>query len=99
MAIIDPTSPVLNENSCTFWQDELTNKKILLLEVEKAILFLAGNKTQKYRLDTGQTNQQVERLNLSELTELKTSLMSDIRDLELKLGIGKKGMVQVVPAF
>ena len=90
---------MVTEDPCDFWKNELINKKILLFEVEKAILFLAGNKTQKYRLDTGQTNQQVERLNLAELNTLQSELMYQIRMLEIKTGTGTPAVVQVIPDF
>ena len=99
MAIIDPSSPILNDDNCTFWQDELKNLKILLLEVEKGLLFLAGNKTQSYKLSTGQTDQTVQRLNFNELNTMRLDLITQIRDIELMLGIGKQGTIQVVPDF
>lgn len=98
MAIIDPDSPVVGEDSCTFWQDELTNKKILLNKVEAGILYLAGSNHKSYMLDTGQTSQRKENLSLEELNNMSTVLLSQIQDLELKLGITKGNNI-AMPCF
>lgn len=97
MAVIDPNSPVIGESCSTFWSDQLTNKKILLYNVQLAILQLETGKIQSYQLDTGQTSQRVTRQNISELYKAETDLLSDIRDLELKLGLCDKGTIQVRP--
>ena len=99
MAVIDSTSPVINESSTTFWEDELTNLKILLNKIDLAIQTLITGNHASYELDTGQTTQRVTRQDLQKLTEWRDSLMSSIRDLELKIGIGKKGIRYVRPAF
>lgn len=99
MAVIDLNSPVVGEDSCTFWNDELTNKKILLLEVQKGILHVAGSNHKSYKIDTGQSMQSKENLSLEDLTKLSTVTMSQIQDLELKLGIGKPGTIIVQPCF
>lgn len=99
MAIIDPSSDIVNEDSCTFWNDELINLKILLNKIDAGILYLAGSNHQEYSLDTGQSNQRVKRLSLDELNTMRTALLSDIQDLELKLGQGKSGVIIVQPCF
>ena len=73
----------------------VNQQKILLLEVQKAILQLQNGKIQSYQLDTGQTNTKVTRQNISQLSNYEKTLLSDIRDLELKLGKCTKGTVIV----
>lgn len=97
--IIDPTNPIVNEDSSTFWNDELINLKILLNKVDAGILYLAGSNHKSYQLDTGQTSQRKENLDTEQLNKLRTTLLSQIQDLELKLGIGKAGTIIVQPCF
>ena len=99
MAVIDPDSPVISESCSTFWEDQLTNKKILLYEVQKAILQLQSGKIQSYQLDTGQSSQRVTRQNIAALSDYEQNLLSDIRDLELKLGKCGKGTTIMTPAW
>ena len=97
--IIDPTSPAVDESSDTFWKDELTNLKILLNKVNTAIQTLITGNHASYEIDTGQTTQRVTRQDLEKLSVWRDSLMSSIRDLELKLGVGKSGVRYVTPAW
>jgi hypothetical protein len=87
MAIIDNDHATINETSNTFWQDALKNAKILLFEVEKGILATTQGGHQSYDLNSGQGSQSVRRLSLIELRELRSELLYQINDLELKLGI------------
>jgi len=87
MPIIDLTSTAYNENSYDFWNNELENCKIILFEIEKAILAITIGNHKSYTLDTGQGSQTVSRLDLPALQEQKTNLLCVINDLELKLGI------------
>jgi len=97
--IIDPTSPIVGESSNTFWQDELTNSKILLNKLNVAIQALTTGGHQNYSLDSGQSVQKVTRLDLDMLRNWRSDLISDIRDLELKLGVGTPGVFISVPGW
>jgi hypothetical protein len=83
MPIIDDNSPVLNQTSCEYWQDELKNARIILYEVNKAIQALTEKGHQSYTLDTGQSVQKVTRLDLDSLYNQRQILYGQIADLEL----------------
>jgi len=98
--VIDVNSPVVNEDSQTFWQDELTNAKILLLEIEKAIIaFNKNGNIQSYTIDTGQDKQTVSRSDLSNLYLRREKLLGDIAVLEARLQVGGSRCPQICPGF
>lgn len=98
MAVIDPDSPVLTGTDKQYWLDQISNAKILLYEVQKGIqtLILSGHRS--YKLDTGQSDQEVQRLSLSGLKDLQTELLSQIEDLEGKCGTNENTVI-VGPCF
>lgn len=102
--LIDPNHNIAREDSCKFWTEELTNKKILLAEIEKAILSFtqtvagAGGVTE-YTLDTGQDRQTVKRAELPNLYLMRDKLLAEIALLESRLQIGGSRACQVVPGF
>jgi len=96
VSIIDPTHVTINDDSTTTWNDSLTNAKMMLYEVDKGITTIIKTGVASYSLSSGQSNQDVRRLSLSELKELRTELLSQISELEVMLGI-KKVCVQVIP--
>lgn len=102
--LIDSSHILAKEDSCSFWKDELTNKKILLVEIEKAILVFtqtvagAGGVTE-YTLDTGQDRQSVKRSELPNLYLMRDKLLSEIALLENRLQIGGSRACQIVPGF
>jgi hypothetical protein len=71
---------------------------MMLYEVEKGITTIIKTGIASYSLSSGQSNQDVRRLSLSELKELRAEILSQINDLEIMLGI-KKSCVQVVPGW
>lgn len=86
-----------------FWQDELDNAKILLVEVEKAILALTtdlgtSGGVQSYTLNTGQDSQTVTRADVSQLYAKRESLIKNINDLERMLGLHGAARV-IVPGY
>ncbi|MCR5612241.1 hypothetical protein [Treponema sp.] len=98
--IIDDKSPVVNEDSQTFWQDELTNAKILLYEIEKAITaFNKNGNIQSYTIDTGQDKQTVSRADLSNLYMRREKLLGEIATLEARLKNGGSRCPQICPGF
>jgi len=99
MAVIDPDSPVLVGTDKQYWLDQLSNAKILLYEVQRGIQTLINSGHKSYRLDSGQTTQEVERLSLPALKNLQEDLLSQIHDLEIKCGVNGHGAVIVRPAF
>jgi len=67
---------------------EIEETKIRLAKVRTAIDELVLGGTQTYSLDTGQTRQSVVKLNLTELRNLESSLVSRISTLEARSGGG-----------
>jgi len=99
MGIIDPDNEIVNESSCEYWQNELVNTKILLNEIDKAILAITKTNIESYTIDTGQSRQTVTRVNIPALIQQKSSLQNTINSLELKLGVGQPAVKQVIPGF
>lgn len=86
-----------------FWADELENARILLSEVEKAILALTtdfggSGGVQSYTLNTGQDSQTVTRADLSSIYALRSRLLAEIDALERRLGLHGGARV-IVPAY
>jgi len=97
MGIIDPGNEIVNETSCQYWENELINSRILLNEIDKAILAISQTNIQSYTLDTGQSRQTVTRQDLSNLIDRRDKLIEIIREIELYLNKGKSGVQQVRP--
>lgn len=98
MALIDNDHVTSSDNSQTTWEDALQNAKVLLYEIDAAILAILQGKIQTYELNSGQGSRSVKKLSLSDLRELKTEIMSQISDLEGMLGYNSN-TVQVIPGF
>lgn len=86
-----------------FWNDELENAKILLVDVEKAIKALttdmvSSGGVQSYTLNTGQDSQTVTRADISQLCARRDALLKSIDDLERKLGLHGGARI-IVPAY
>lgn len=99
MPTINDPDGASSENSCEYWENELANSKILLYELNKAISAIINTGIQSYTLDTGQSSQTVTRANLAAIIQQRNELISQIREIELYLGIGKPGVQQVRPGF
>lgn len=99
MAVIDPTSPVLVGTDKQYWLDQLSNAKILLYRVQIGIQTLIDSGHKSYKLDTGQNDQEVERLPMSSLQKMQEDLISQIHDLEIKCGVNGHGAVIARPAW
>jgi hypothetical protein len=98
MPVIDPTNPITTETSCEYWNNELINLRILLNKVDAGILHLMTTGIKSYTLDTGQSSQKKESLDMIGLHAMRKQLMSNIQDLENKLGVGcKPAVIQVRP--
>lgn len=100
MSIIDLTNPIVNETSCEYWHNELINLRILLNEINEGILVLMRGGHQSYRLATGQSTQSVERYDIFQLKEMRTDIMSQIDDLEIKTeNTCKPSVYQIRPCW
>jgi len=100
MAIIEAGHPALSGTDRQFWQDQLNNSRILLHELDKAILKLERQEVESYTIDTGQSNQTVHRVNLPELIQQRAALLKQIQEAITALDNidnAGAGYVQVVP--
>jgi hypothetical protein len=57
MAILEPDHPALSDN--TAWADTLKNARIILFELDKAILALTREGLKSFIINTGQTHQNI----------------------------------------
>lgn len=98
--IIDTNSPVIGQTSEEIWQDELTNARILLTAIEKAInTFGTNGSIQSYTIDTGQDKQTVTRADIGSLFAQRDKLLRDIQTLEARLHIGGSRCRQICPGY
>lgn len=68
-----------------FWQDQLTAAKNLVTAYNAAILALATGGAQSYTLETGQSRQVVTKFNLTELKNVRNSLLNEVATLEIRI--------------
>ena len=68
-----------------YLQSKITKTKAIIDAIDDALLFLSTNPTQKYRLDTGQSVQSVDRFNIKELNETRESLYNQLCILQGRL--------------
>lgn len=100
MALIEAGHPALSGNNRQFWEDQLKNSRILLHELDIAILKLERQEVESYTIDTGQSNQTVRRVNLPELMKQRAVLIKQIQDISTMLDNidnGGGSFIQVVP--
>ena len=98
--LIDDASPVTAQSQREFWEDELRNKKILSVALDKAIYALLQDDKKNYSMDTGQTTINVTRHDLASLMNQQKEVAKQIEYLEDKLGLNNKpAMFQGVPGW
>jgi hypothetical protein len=96
MAILEPEHPALS--GTTSWADTLKNARIILFELDKAILALIREGLKSFSLNTGQTNQNITHQDLPILIQRRADLIKQIQELENLAGGGiPPAHVQVVP--
>ena len=78
-----------------FWIDQVEALKLQLLDLNSHITAILTG-AQEYRLNTGQTTQNVRRADLEQLKSFRGALMNEMTTLEAKVcGTGRHGR----PAF
>jgi len=100
MALIEEDHPAAADSVLGFWQDQLKNTRILLVELDKAILKLERQEKESYTIDTGQTTITARRVDLPELINRRASLLKQLKDIEdtiANLTDPGGDFVQVVP--
>jgi len=100
MAIIEAGHPAATGSPLSYWKDQLTNTRIVLFELDKAILILERDERESYTLNTGQSTITVRRIDLPELIKQRASLLKQIQDIESQIDIlenPSSSFTQVVP--
>jgi hypothetical protein len=100
MALLEAGHPSVSGNEKQFWEDQLKNSRVLLYELDKAILALEREEVESYTLDTGQTTFTARRQNLPELIRQRASLVSQIQSINATLEVINSAggnFTQVVP--
>jgi hypothetical protein len=100
MALIEAENPAISGNDRQFWQDQLQNSRVLLFELDKAILALERQELESYTFDSGQTTQTVRRQNLPELIRQRAALIKQVTDITALLDAldnAGNNFTQVVP--
>jgi len=98
--LIDESSPVTAEDQLKFWNDTLANSRVLLFNIDKAILALTKEERKSYSMDTGQTTINVTLQDLPSLIDRRDKLIKQIDDLEDRLGLNNQpAMFQGVPQW
>ena len=96
--MIDPDNPVAHESAGKTRADYLTNLKINLNAVQKAIYELTKVGIKSYTMNTGQNVVTVSRNDLAALRDTMKTLNDLIAEAETAGGSGGAGqLVQVVP--
>jgi hypothetical protein len=103
MALISESHAVAAEDQHKFWEDNLTNTRILLFELDKIILALTQEEKKSFSMNTGKSTVNVTRQDLPSLIDRREKLQKQIEYLEDKLGISqveeKFKMRQGIPAW
>jgi len=100
MALLDESNPVTQEDQLRFWNDTLTNSRVLLFNIDKAIYALTKEEKRAYSMDTGQTTVNITLQDLPSLIDRRDKLIKQIEDLENKLGLNQKPkIIQGIPAW
>ena len=68
------------------WSQKLIVLEAMIQKYEEAILFLTENPTESYSLDSGQTQQEVKRHNLSNMNKTLDSLYNRHAVISLRIG-------------
>ena len=98
MAIIEDGHPALSGSAAESWADLIANSRIILFELDKAILALTREGIKNFTLNTGQTVHNVTPLDLPILIQRRKDLLDQIERMESQAGTLPPAAVQVVPA-
>jgi hypothetical protein len=70
--------------SNSYWLNQIEQVKAQIDNYNAAILFVTANPTESYKLDTGQTEQEVKRHNLKNMQDVLDSLYNRLNTLEMR---------------
>jgi len=97
MAIIEEGHAAISGSATESWADLVKNSKIILFELDKAILALTREGLKDFRLTTGQTTHNVTPLDLPILIQRRKDLIEQIERIENQINVPLPALVQVVP--
>lgn len=94
----------LNKSSREIWTEQLANDRLILSQVDAAILAftqytLEENGISEYTIDTGQDRQTVKRDNFQSLYGWRQRLISEIAQLERSLGLNGSAARRIIPGY
>jgi hypothetical protein len=96
MAVIEEGHPALSGSATEAWGDLIKNSKIILYELDKAILALTREGLKSFSLTTGQTQHNVTPLDLPILIQRRKDLIDQIERMEASAHTEPPLMTQVV---
>ncbi len=86
------------QSSNAFLEDERCNLQNLIFKYDQAISAILVGGHSDYKLDTGQTVQEVTRFNLSTIQTAREAMLSELATLDARLGYSK-AQKQIMPGF
>jgi hypothetical protein len=98
MPSIDDKSNVLLETTTEYYQNTLNNSRILLFELDKAILSISRGGHHSYTINSGQSIQTVTRENLIDIIKQRDDLLYTISMLEERLNI-RQAVIHACPGW
>ena len=100
--LLDDVNQVGEVRGVEFWQNTLRNDKVLLDQINRAIVAFASSSGAdgivEYTIDTGQDRQTVKRTDLASLYARRDKLIEEINKIEEALYGGRRWS-QVIPGF
>jgi len=98
MAVLDDNHPAITGSAAHSWQDVIKNSKIILFELDKAIIALMQEGIRGFTLNTGMTTQTVTNQDLPILIQRRDDLLEQIKKLE-SFNAPPAMKTKVVPAW
>ena len=93
----------LNKDSRDLWTEQLANDRLILGEIDAAIVYFnspeGADGIAEYTIDTGQDRQTVKRTDISNLMSWRSKLIAEIAQLERSLGMNGCAARRIVPGF
>lgn len=100
--LLEDVNQVGEISGVEFWQNTLRNDKVLLDQINRAIVAFTSScgadGIVEYTIDTGQDRQTVKRTDLASLYARRDKLIDEINRIEAALNGGRKWS-QVIPGF
>ncbi|MGP1603281.1 MAG: hypothetical protein ACTTGZ_02505 [Treponema sp.] len=93
----------LNKNSCDLWTEQLANDRLILSQLDAAIVYFnspeGADGIAEYTIDTGQDRQTVKRTDIGNLMSWRARLIAEVAHLERSLGLNGCAARRIVPGY